>query len=98
VTDALNFISNNSLASALIAAAVLATVGGVWQWFRNFRDSKKIYDYMLGSKAGTDFTFRSTEAISSHTRISENRVAELCGKHPKIKRNEKARQSWQIIV
>lgn len=98
MTDVLNFISNNSLASTVIAAAVLATVNGIRKWFRDRQDSKKIYDFMLGSKARTDFTFRSTEAISSHTKIPGNRVAELCSKHPKIERNEKAKQSWQIIA
>jgi hypothetical protein len=97
MTESLQFISNNSLASALVAAAILAIVGGVWNWNRDRRDSEKIFDFMLKSKAETKFTFRSTEVISSHTKISEVRVADLCSKHSKIKRNEKQKQSWQIV-
>ncbi|MDD2658681.1 MAG: hypothetical protein PHY54_03240 [Methylococcales bacterium] len=97
MTEALQFISNNSLASTLVAAAILAIVGGVWKWNRDRQDSKKIFDFMLKSKTETNFTFRSTEAISSHTKISEARVADLCSKHSKIKRNEKEKQSWQIV-
>lgn len=97
MTEALQFISNNNLASALVAAAILAIVGGIWQSNRDRRDSKKIFDFMLKSKAETGFTFRSTEAISSDTKIPEARVADLCSKHPKIKRNEKNKQSWRIV-
>ena len=98
MTDLLSSIGNNNLASTLIAAVVLAAFGGVWNWYRNRQDSKKIYDFLLGSLNESNYTFRSTEAIVSHTKISESRVAELCSKHPKIRRNAKEKQSWQIIV
>ena len=94
----LDFISNDALVSALIAAAVIAAAGGIWKWWHDRRDSQTIYDFLLTSKAGTDFTFRSTEAISSHTKLSEKRVAELCSKHPKIRRNEKEKQSWTLVA
>jgi hypothetical protein len=97
MAEAIQIISNNNLASALVAAAILAMVGCVWKWHRDRRDSKKILDFMLKSKAETDFTFRTTKAISSHTKISENRVADLCAKHSRIRRNEKEKQSWRII-
>lgn len=96
MTEAIQFISSNNLASALVAAAILAIIGGAWKWRLDRRDSKKILDFMLKSKAETDFTFRSTEAIASHTKICESRVAHLCSKHPRIKRNEKEKQSWRI--
>lgn len=95
--DVFSYISNNSLVSALIAAVILAAFTGVWKCFRDWRDSHKIYKFMIISKAETKFIFRATEAISSDTKIPESRVAELCSKHPKIKRNEKAKQSWQLI-
>lgn len=93
----LDFVTNNSLGSALAAAAIVAVIVWFWKFYKNWNDSKKIYNFLLTSKAGTDFTFRSTEAISSHTQIAESRVAELCSKHAKIKRNEKTKQSWQLI-
>lgn len=61
------------------------------------RTLRAIYQFLLTSKAGTAFTFRSTEAISSHTKISEERVADLCSNHPKIRRNEKEKQSWTLV-
>jgi hypothetical protein len=93
----LDFISNNNLASALIAALVVAAAGGVWKWCHDHQDSKKIYDFMANSGSSTDFTFRSTQAISSNTKIPETRVAKLCSRHPKIRRNENEKQSWTLV-
>ncbi len=90
-------ISNNQLISGLAVAGIIVIIGACWRWNHDRRDSKKIYDFMLESKSGTGFTFRSTEAISSATKISEKRVAELCSKHPNIKRNEKEKRSWKLI-
>lgn len=98
MTEVFIYISNNSLVSALVAALILAVFAGAWKWFRDWRDSRKVYNFLLKSKNETKFTFRATEAISSDTKIPESRVADLCSKHPKIKRNEKEKQSWQIIV
>ena len=94
----LEFISNNALVSTLIAALVIAAAGGIWKWWHDRKDSQTIYEFLRTSKTGTDFTFRSTEAISSHTKISEKRVAELCSKHPKIRRNKKEKQSWTLVA
>lgn len=93
----LESISNNGLVSALAATALIAIVTGAWKRWRNHKDSKAIYNYLLSSKSTTDWNFRSTEAISSHTKIPEDRVAQLCSKHPKIRRNEKEKQSWMLI-
>lgn len=92
----LDFISNNALVSALIAAALIAAAGGIWKWWHDRKDSQAIYSFFLTSKTGTNFSFRSTEAISSHTKVPEKRVAYLCSKHPKIRRNEKEKQSWTL--
>ena len=84
-----------------LAALAVLIVGGVFavavKWYRDNRDGNKIYAFLLQSKTGTEWTFRSTHAISSHTKISESRVEELCSKHPKIKRNENEKQSWKLI-
>lgn len=93
----LDILSNNALASALVAAAAITAVGGIWKWRHDRNDSEAIYNFLITSKSASGYTFRSTEAISSHTKISEKRVAELCIKHPKIRRNEKEKQSWALV-
>ncbi len=98
VSAIIDIISNHQLVSAIVAAVVLALLGRAFTLYCDRGDSAKIYDFLLKSKQEMDFTFRSTEAISSATKISEKRVAELCSKHPKIKRNEREKQSWRLIV
>ena len=96
MTTVLNFISNNALVSSLAVAAILGVVAWAYKSHKDRRDSESIYKFLLASKSGTEFTYRSTAAIASHTRLSENRVADLCSSHPKIRRNEKQLQSWTL--
>ncbi len=92
----LEVINNNPLLSSVGAAAIVALAGGGWKWWHDRRDAGKIYDFLVASRSSTSHTFRSTEAIAAHTSISEKRVAHLCSKHPKIRRNEKEKQSWRL--
>src|SRR5438309_1039361 len=90
----LDFLSNNALVSTLIAAGILTAVGWIWKSRRDRRDSDAIYKFMLASKGSTDFSFRTTHAIASHTKLPTGRVGVLCARHPKIRRNEKEKESW----
>lgn len=91
------FISNNPLVAALAAAAIIGLFGWAWRAWHNRKDSKAIYDFLVTSKSGTSYSFRSTEAISSHTKIPEERAAMLCSRHPNIRRNEMEKQSWALV-
>ncbi len=93
----LDFLSNNALVSTLIGAAILAAIGWVWNSSRNRKDSDSVYKFLLTSKSNTGFEFRSTHAIASHTKLPEDRVAALCARHPKIRRNEKEKESWVLV-
>ena len=97
MSAAFEFISNNALVSALVATLIVAVIAAIWKRRRDSTDSETIYRFLLQSKSATDFTFRSTEAISSHTKIPEHRVAELCSLHPKVRRNEKEKKSWRVV-
>lgn len=97
MNEALALISSNSLVSALVAAAVLAIFGGCLKWYRDYTDSNKILDFMRKSKSETKYTFRSSEAISSYTKLTQSRVEDLCSKHPMIMRNENQKQSWRMV-
>lgn len=92
----LNFVSTNALLSSLAAAAIVGGAAWVAKVRKDRRDSENIYNFLVASKAEAGFTFRSTEAIASHTKLSESRVAELCAIHPKIRRNQKQLQSWTL--
>ena len=93
----LKFMSENALASSLVAAALVGVVGWALKSRRDNKDSETIYQYLVSSQSETEYRFRSTEAISSRTHIPETRVAALCARHPKIRRNEKEKQSWTLV-
>jgi len=92
----IDLISNNALISSLVAAAILGLIAWAWKARRDYSDKQAIYSFLLASKTEGKFTFRSTEAIASHTHLSEERVAALCAQDPRIRRNEKEKQSWTL--
>jgi hypothetical protein len=95
--DLLEPIYNNPLLATVVGALVILVLRWLWSWGQNKRDSDAIYRFMLASKQGGQFTFRSTQAISAQTRIAESRVEQLCSRHPKIRRNEREKQSWRLV-
>ena len=95
-TDIWKLLTENALVSSIVAAAVIAGAAWAWQAFRNSRDSRAICKFLADSGTKGVWTFRTTHAISAETKIAEERVAALCSRHPKIRRNEKELQSWRI--
>ena len=91
-----SFISENPLASAIVSTLIVALILWLVQKYRAKRDSEVIYEFLCQSKKEGKFEFRSTEAISAHTKFTEARVEELCCMHPKISRNKNERQTWYI--
>jgi hypothetical protein len=82
-----------------VGTAVAAAAGWAWKRYRDRRDKKKIYDFMLDSRAKNRKPFRSKEAISSDTNISTDRVIILCTKlcvQGKLIRNHKEKDSWKL--
>jgi len=89
-------ITDNPLVSAIVAGVIVAGLAWIIKKLKDRSDSQKIYKFMKDSETTTAHTFRSTAAISSDTSIPETRVAELCSKDKRIKRNEREKQSWLI--
>ena len=90
-----------TMVGELIASVTLfgAVATAVWKWNRDRRDSGRIFDFMLDSHVGTDWKFRKKEAISSHLKLSPDRVVTLCTKlcqQGKLRRNEKEADSWTL--
>lgn len=95
MSSLIDFLGNNLIAE-LLAAALVGLVVYAVKYYRDWRDSRAIYNYMQSSKKTSPHTFRSTQAIASEVHMTETRVADLCGKHPGIKRNQKEKQSWRL--
>ena len=83
------------------AVAIIVVIAGalVWlfKWFQDKRDRDKIYKFLRRSAKERGWVFRTTHAISSGTKIPENRVSKLCNRDKRIKRNEKEKESWRLI-
>jgi len=92
-----SYVSENPLGSAVVGTLIAALIIWFIQRFRAQRDSAAIYKFLRQSKEEGRFEFRSTVAISSHTKLPEGRVEELCSRHSKIRRNEKERQTWHLV-
>lgn len=91
-----DIIGNNALVSALLAAAIIGSIGWLVKVYRDRRDGALIYNFLQSSRSSTGYDFRSTAAIASHTRLPEARVAHICACHRKIRRNEKQLESWTL--
>lgn len=89
-------VTGNPLVSTLVAAALVAAVGGARRWSRDRREAARIQAFLEESARTTKHEFRSTEAISAHTRIPRARVERLCLAHPRIRRNAGARETWRL--
>ncbi len=94
-------VGNNIKEIASAVAIIVAIAGAlVWlfKWYRDKRDSDKVYKFLRRSEKERGWAFRTTHAISSATKIPKNRVSELCSRDKRIKRNEKEKESWRIIL
>jgi len=85
-------ITDNPLVSAIVAGLILAGLPWTIKKLKDKLDSYRIYIFIRDSEK----KFRTTHAISSAKHIRELRVAELCGRDKRIKRNELEKQSWRI--
>jgi hypothetical protein len=98
MSDILEFLSNNGLISAIVSATSLGGIAWAWRCWRSRKDSELIYQFLRESQSEGGFTFRSTEAIAARTKLTEDRVASLCARHPKIRRSDKQKQMWTLVA
>lgn len=86
----------NGIVQSVIAALILTGIAFLYkrQQFRN--DEAKILNFLNESSETTDHTFRSIEAITSETNLSEERVKTICDTSSKITRNKKEKESWRL--
>lgn len=93
----IELISSNALVSTLIGAIIISIITWLLRFIQSTKDTNSILTFLKASKDDAEYTFRSTEAIASDANLTENRVALLCAKHPKVKRNTNEKQSWRLI-
>jgi len=93
----MEFLTQHPIPSGLIVAALVAAASFAARGVVRRRKARRIYAFLAHSAANTEFTFRSTRAISRETRIPSDQIEGLCLSHPKIRRNGKEKESWTAM-
>ena len=91
-----DFVTTNALGSAVAGSLLVIALGWVAKLVRDKWAASSSYSFLKSSTDNAGYTFRSTEAIAAHLKLTEQRVEYLCSRHPKIKRNTAQKQSWRI--
>lgn len=79
----------------LVVAAIIAGHGWLYRFVKFKMDEATIIEFLQSSD---QLSFRSTEAISSDTNLTSERVAAVCSKSKSIKRNAKEKESWRLAL
>jgi len=99
-TKMIEYISNDPVASKVAAGLTVCIATYIVTLLakrrRNKADNDKIYNFLQQSALQGKHTFRSTHVIAAETKLTEQRVADLCITHDKIERNRKELQSWRL--
>lgn len=82
---------------AIIAGIVVASIVVLSKSIYDYLATNKIIKFLQHSGANKKYKYRSSHAISSETKISEDKVRRLCTKCKKIKRSAKEQESWRLL-
>ena len=94
---AINLISEKLLVSAFVGGGAVVFVLRAIKTVKDRRDSKRIYEVLRRLTQDGQYTFRSSQAISGITNLTQSRISDLCSKHPHIERKEHERHMWRIV-
>jgi hypothetical protein len=94
---AINPINEKLLVSAFVGGCAVVFVLRAIKTVKDRRDSKRIYEVLRRLTQDGQHTFRSSEAISGVTHLTQSRISDLCSKHPHIERKEQERHMWRVV-
>lgn len=80
---------NNGIVQVLLATLVGVLVLGIFGWLKFKRDEKLVARFLKNSGVENGHAFRTTDAISSATNLSKERIRKVCSKSPMIRRKRK---------
>ena len=90
-------ITEHVLVSAIVGGCAVVFILRAIKSVKDRRDSNRIYEFLRRCAKDGHYTFRSSEAISTVTRLPESRIADLCSKHGHIERKEGQRHTWRVV-
>lgn len=87
---------NNGIVQGVLASLAVVLILGLFGWLKFKRDEKIVARFLKDSGVETNHRFRSTQALSSATNLSEERIRKVCSKSTRIRRNQKEKESWKL--
>jgi hypothetical protein len=91
----------------MLISAVGGGVAGLMVWLADIvrveywkrRHKRRILKFFKDEvKSGKSWDLRNTYRIASSVNLTEDRVRYICSIHKEIKRNEKEKETWQLIT
>jgi len=90
-------ITERVLVSAIVGVCAVVFILRAIKSVKDRRDSNRIYEFLRRCAKDGQYIFRSSEAISTVTRLPESRIADLCSKHGHIERKQGQRHTWRVV-
>lgn len=84
----MNELFENETVKFAFVALVAVLVLGFFGWLKFKRDEKVVADFLKNSGVDTRRIHRTTNEISSATRLHEKRVRKVCRKSTRIKKEQ----------
>lgn len=85
-------------AGGAVAGLVLWLVARFNEYEIEWREGRRIYRWLDRATVSDGATkWRSTRAIASFTNLPEDRVRDLCSRHPKIVMSTKEKEVWGLF-
>ncbi|PYK41043.1 MAG: hypothetical protein DME60_05425 [Verrucomicrobia bacterium] len=91
-----DLITDRVLLSAIVGGFAVVFILRAIKNVKDRRDSNRIYEFLRRCAKDGQYVFRSSEAISTVTRLPESRIADLCSKHGHIERKQGQRHTWRV--
>ena len=92
-----DLITDRVLLSAIVGVFAIVLILRAIKNVKARRDSNRIYEFLRRCAKDGHYMFRSSEAISTVTRLPESRIADLCSKHGHIERKQGQRHTWRVV-
>jgi len=80
----------------VLATLLVVFVLGIFGWLKFKRDERIVTGFLKRSGIETGRIPATTQAISSATKLSEERIGKVCSKSTLIRRSRREKGSWKL--
>jgi hypothetical protein len=86
----------SGIVQGVLATLIGVLVLGIIGWLKFRRDERIVTEFLKNSGIETPHISRTTQAISSATHLSKERIGKVCSKSTMIGRCRKEKGSWKL--